>query len=143
MTARKKTGGRQKGTPNRVTALARDRIQGADPVGFMIRVASGERIEDSGSGEMPTLDQRIHAAKWLGSKICADAKDSPVSFPLGELKDATDGMNALAAVIQRVAEGEMSPSEAKSVADVIGTFMRARELHEFEARLAALEARQQ
>tara|TARA_B100000809_G_C14732210_1_gene385418 strand:+ start:13 stop:270 length:258 start_codon:yes stop_codon:yes gene_type:complete len=48
-----KTGGRQKGTPNRVNAASRDRIeQEADPIGFLIRIVRGEALED----EKPSLD---------------------------------------------------------------------------------------
>ena len=66
MTAKKeKTGGRKAGTPNKATALIRQRIDAADPIGFMIQVATGETVD----GSEPTIAERIKAAEWLGRKI--------------------------------------------------------------------------
>ena len=66
-----KTGGRQKGTPNRVNAASRDRIeQEADPIGFLIRIVRGEALED----EKPSLDQRMNAARLLAGKVLPDLR---------------------------------------------------------------------
>ena len=62
---REKTGGRKAGTPNKATALIRQRIDDADPIGFMIQVATGETVD----GSEPTIAERIKAAEWLGRKI--------------------------------------------------------------------------
>ena len=64
-------GGRKKGTPNKVTASTRERIEKeGDPVGFLCRVVKGLKI----NGEKPTLDQRKDAAKKLIDKTVADLK---------------------------------------------------------------------
>ena len=78
-----KTGGRVKGTPNRVNAISRDFIisHGA-PVEILCKIAKGEKIQaaaDTASsskrqGIYPTLDQRLAAARILASKIVPDLK---------------------------------------------------------------------
>ena len=66
-----KTGGRQKGTPNRVNAASRERIeQEADPIGFLIRIVRGESLDD----ERPSLDQRMNAARLLAGKVLPDLR---------------------------------------------------------------------
>ena len=78
-----KTGGRVRGTPNRVNAISRDFIisHGA-PVEILCKIAKGEKIQaaaDAASsskrqGIYPTLDQRLAAARILASKIVPDLK---------------------------------------------------------------------
>jgi hypothetical protein len=49
-----RTGGRQKGAPNRTTADLREQIAAASPVEFLIKVAEGRRIRigpQAGPGE--------------------------------------------------------------------------------------------
>ena len=53
---RDKTGGRKAGTPNKATALIRQRIDEADPIGFMIQVATGETVD----GSTPTMAERLN-----------------------------------------------------------------------------------
>ena len=86
-----KTGGRQKGTPNRVNAASRDRIeQEADPIGFLIRIVRGEALED----EKPSLDQRMNAARLLAGKVLPDLRgiemqlDDHREKPVSEMTDA-------------------------------------------------------
>jgi len=57
------------------------------------------------------------------------------------IKDITgeDAVNAFAAIAAAVAEGELSPGEARDLSLVPHGFLRALDAHDFEQRLAALE----
>jgi len=77
-----RTGGRAKGTPNKATSLSRDYIvrRGA-PIAFLCSVVRGTAIEaapEPGARKrekvVPTLDQRIAAAKVLAAKVLPDMK---------------------------------------------------------------------
>ena len=143
-----KTGGRQKGTPNKVTGEIRARIEeGADPIGVLNKIAAGEWMpdksregeEDADSGEYPTIDQRLQAAKWLGAKLIPDAKERAIQFEVGELSGPSDALAAMSRAINAMGDGEMTIGEAKAACDVIGVYLKAYEMDEFEKRLAALE----
>jgi hypothetical protein len=70
-----KTGGRIKGTPNKINAAVRERIeQEADPIGFLCRIVRGDPVPYP-DGEMvrPALEHRVDAAKVLARKLVPDA----------------------------------------------------------------------
>ena len=77
-----KTGGRQKGTPNKLTVAGKARIEEqADPLGFLIKLVNGEKIKVGDAGDpteeielYPTLEQRQRAAEKLLAKILPDMK---------------------------------------------------------------------
>lgn len=136
MAAKRRTGGRKPGVPNKATALVRERIETeADPVGLLTRIAKGEEID----GDKPTLDQRAHAARWLGAKVVPDAKEAPISFEVGEIKGPKDALSAVGSLIKATGKGEVMPGEAKSVMDLLAAFLRAYEANELETRVKALE----
>jgi len=66
-------------------------------------------------------------------------KDRTVSFSLPEIDSANDGAKAMAGVLQAMANGDVTPSEASSVAGVIETYRKTLETAEFESRLQSLE----
>ena len=132
---RDKTGGRKVGTPNKATALIRQRIDAADPIGFMIQIATGETVD----GSAPTIAERIKAAEWLGRKIVPDVKEKPITFNVGDINSPSDAVRAIGSVIQALSSGEITPSEATAVCGVISQYLKAYELNELDARLAQLE----
>ncbi len=77
-----KTGGRQKGTPNRRTVQTRDRIQElADPIAFLADVMAGKRMVAAGeTGDAkktwcyPTVAQRVQAGETMMRKLLPDLK---------------------------------------------------------------------
>ena len=103
MNEREKTGGRQAGTPNKATAIIRQRIGEADPIGFMIQVAKGESIGDSPA---PTLAERIKANEWLGRKLTPDAKERQISFKVPKIEKPADALKAIAGVIEALGDGK-------------------------------------
>lgn len=135
MTERQKTGGRQKGTPNKATAQLRKRITDADPIGFLIKVANGDSIDDL----TPSLMERTRAAEWLGRKIAPDAKERPVLFSMPVLNEPDDALKAIGGVIEAMGAGNVTPSEASAVCNVINQYLKAYELNEMDNRLTQLE----
>lgn len=84
-----KTGGRKKGTPNKVTIDVRARIEKqADPVGFWIKVARGEKFTVGAPNNplvqtdwYPTFNQIMVAQRWLLNKLVADVRAVEISNP--------------------------------------------------------------
>jgi hypothetical protein len=68
-------------------------------------------------------------------------KGRPVVFDLPAIETPAGIANALGVVAGAMAEGELTPDEANSVAAVIEFRRRAIETVEHETRLAALEKR--
>ena len=83
----------------------------------------------------------MRAAEILLSRIWPRRKGRPVALDLPTLNTAADVSAALAATAAAMAEGALSPEEAGTVAAVIETQRRAMETLDLEARIAALEER--
>lgn len=81
--------GRKKGTPNKTTIDVRARIEKlADPVGFWIKVAKGEKFTAGAPNNplvqtdwYPTFDQIMTAQRWLLNKLVADLRSVEASTP--------------------------------------------------------------
>ena len=82
-----RTGGRQRGTPNRKNQATRDYIikEGA-PIQFLCGVVRGRRFTAAaqlGDGKrvhvFPTMDQRLRAAEVLARKVTADLKSQELT----------------------------------------------------------------
>jgi hypothetical protein len=59
---------------------------------------------------------------------------------LPQIENAVDAVKASAALVEAVAAGELTPSEAGDLSRVIDGYARTLEAVDFEARLARLEA---
>jgi hypothetical protein len=78
-------------------------------------------------------------------RLCLDrispaVRERAVRFDVPKLEKASDVPAALAALVKAVAESELSPGEAATLAGVIEKWRGAYELTELERRLSALEA---
>jgi hypothetical protein len=65
-----------------------------------------------------------------------------VEFDLPKIDTAADGVAASSAVLMACSRGEISPSVASQVMDLIATHVRTIDVAAFEGRLTALEERQ-
>jgi hypothetical protein len=74
-------------------------------------------------------------------RIAPPRKDRPVSFALPELKTAADAVAASAALLEAVAQGELTPMEAAELSKLVANFVEALKVSDLEERLALLEAR--
>ena len=62
-------------------------------------------------------------------------KDRPVAFALPAIESTADVVRASAALLQAVASGELTPSEAAEVGKLVEAHVRAIELTDVQARL--------
>jgi hypothetical protein len=142
-----KTGGRTRGTPNRASIATWERIErDTDPIGFLSSVLKGEPLEASPTkqGEepvtvTPTLDQRLTAASQLSRWMPPPPRVRPLALDLPKMSQPQDMVAVMAFVMGAMASGEITPDEAKAVAEVVELQRRAIETQDLEQRIAALE----
>ncbi len=100
------------------------------------------------AGEAEALTRKAIEAALAGDatalRLCleriAPARREPtVQLDLPPVRSAADIPTALGALAQAVASGQLTPSEAQKVAALYGEHAKALELHDLEARIAALE----
>ena len=64
----------------------------------------------------------------------------PIQFDLPKIKDAKGALSAMAAVIEGVSRGDLTPEEGKSVSGLIETYRRTMETVDLDSRIQRLEA---
>ncbi len=79
-------------------------------------------------------------------RLCLDRiapvrKDRPITFALPAIEATADVVKASAALLQAVASGELTPSEAAELGKLVEAHVRAIEATDIQARLDALEQR--
>jgi anti-sigma factor RsiW len=77
-------------------------------------------------------------------RLCLDRmmpvrKDRPITFTLPAIDTPADLTKATSALLQGVADGEITPSEAAELSKLIDAHVKAIEAKDFAERLAALE----
>jgi len=120
--------GKAKGTRHKATMAAEALLDG-EAEGL-----TRKAVEMALAGDGPAL-------RICLERILPPRKDRPVSFALPEMKTAADAVNAMGAVANAVASGELTPGEAAEFAKLIDTFTRTLETFEFDERLRKLEER--
>jgi len=83
----------------------------------------------------------VTALRLCLERIAPPSKDAPVTFNLPAMRSAGDAAKAAGAVLEAVAEGELTPTEGAHVMGLVDAYRRTLEATELEVRLAALEAR--
>jgi hypothetical protein len=120
--------GRPQGSRNRTTQMVEALLQGEAEE---LTLALIKRAKAGFAVPLQLVFERILPAR----------RDRPVQIALPPIKTVQDVMIAQSAIVQQVAAGEITPSEATSVAGLLDLKRRAIESVELEARLAALEER--
>ncbi len=118
--------GRPQGSRNKATIALEGLLEGE------AEAITRKAIEKAKAGDMTAI-------RLCLERLIPVRKDTPITFTLPEMNNADDGAKALAGVLRALADGEITPSEAGSVASVIETYRRTLETAEFENRIAALE----
>lgn len=72
-------------------------------------------------------------------RLCPPRKGSPVRFDLPEMSNAGDVRSASLALVRAVADGDLTPDEAGSVAPLIEAARKAIETDELERRIEVME----
>jgi hypothetical protein len=81
--------------------------------------------------------------RWAADRLAPARKDRHVSFELPKIEQAADAAKASAAIVQAVADGEITPSEASELTRVLESYSRILEVADHEERLKRLESLQQ
>ena len=120
--------GRPKGARHKATILAERLMQddAEDVVKAVVKAAKG--------GDMT-------AARLVLDRIAPARRDNHVSFELPQIETAADAVTASAALLQAVADGELTPSEASDISRLIDGFMKTVEVADIDERLKRLEGR--
>lgn len=85
------------------------------------------------------LDGDTTALRLCLERIAPPRKDAPVIFDLPRMQSAADAARAAGAVLDAVADGDLTPIEGAHIMALVETYRRTLELSEIELRLAALE----
>jgi hypothetical protein len=96
------------------------------------KTITGKAIEMAKEGDLTAI------------RICMDRllpvrRDRHVPFALPKLETPADAMQAVSAIAEAVAEGELTPMEAAELSKVVDGFSRVLEVVSFEERLTKLE----
>jgi hypothetical protein len=121
--------GRPKGARNRAT-LAMEVLLDGDAENL-----TRKAVEMGLAGDTTAL-------RLCMERIMPARKDRHVAFKLPKLERAADAVKATAALVNAVAAGELTPSEAAELSKLVEGFSRAVDLHEIQQRLDKLEAAQ-
>ena len=85
------------------------------------------------------LDGDGAALRLCLERIAPPRKDAPVQFNLPRMETARDAAKAAGAVLEAVAEGDLTPTEGAHIMGLVETYRRTLETSELEARVAILE----
>lgn len=72
-------------------------------------------------------------------RIAPPRKDAPIQFNLPPMQSAADAATAAGAVLDAVADGELTPTEGAHLMGLVEGYRRALETSELEMRVVALE----
>jgi hypothetical protein len=90
------------------------------------------------SGGLPCNSARLGLLVLL-ERIVPVRKGRPVKLTLPPVKTAADVVEAIGATVQAMADGEVTPEEAVTIASVLEAKRKAIETADLEARIVRLE----
>jgi hypothetical protein len=73
-------------------------------------------------------------------RLLPPRKDRPITFALPKLEGAEDLPQALKAILEAVAQGEITPGEGQALTALLEAYRRGVEVADTERRLEALES---
>lgn len=117
--------GRKPGSQNKTTVMCAEMLRAAAPE--LLRTA----IEVANAGKPQVLI-------FLLDRVLP--KERPIKIDLSEISSPEDAVSALSAIMQAVAAGELTPSEAASVASLIVGVHRFVDIVDVKQRIQTLEA---
>lgn len=119
-------GGSRQGRRNRATIIAQQMIDGRG------EALINRCIEMAEAGD-PT------AMRLIMERLVPPRRDRPVKIDLPEIRSSRDALAATSSITKAVALGEITPSEAKQLSELVDTATRALEIHELVERVENLE----
>ncbi len=124
------SGGRPKGSRNKTTLAMETLLEGE------AEMITRKAIDMAKEGDTTAL-------RLCMDRILPARRDRHVPFALPKLETAADAVKASAALVEAVAAGELTPSEAGELSKLVEGFTRAADLHDIQARLEKLEQQQE
>src|SRR5215475_13760668 len=118
--------GRPAGSRNRATLAIEAMLEGES------EALTRKAIELAKAGDMQAL-------RLCMDRLVPPRKDSPVAFALPEVKTANDAVFAMGALVNAVAAGHLTPTEAAELTRMVQAFAKIIETAEFEERIRKLE----
>lgn len=118
--------GRRAGARNRTCALAL-KLMDADAEPVILALIQAAKGGD------------VAAIRLVLERVAPLPRNRPVQFDMPAIETAEDLGEAMGAILQAAADGELTPDEAMSIASLIETRRRTIETLELEQRIAALE----
>ena len=118
--------GRPKGARNRATQAVEALLDGE------AEALTRKVIEMALNGDGPAM-------RLCLDRLCPPRKDKTITFTLPEIETAADLTKATKALLQGVADGEITPSEAAELSKLVDAHTKAIEAVDLATRLSALE----
>lgn len=119
-------GGRPKGSRNRSTQA-------------LEAILNGESEALTRKAIEMALDGDTVALRMCMDRLMPIRKDRPITFALPEIETAADLTKATQALLEGVANGEITPSEAAELSKLVEAHTKAIETVDLATRLTALE----
>ena len=86
-----------------------------------------------------SIAERAHPLRLCLDRIAPPRRDRPVTFALPAIETTADLPKASAALLEAVASGELTPSEAAELGKLVEAHVKAIEATQLQARLERLE----
>jgi hypothetical protein len=118
--------GKPKGARHKATLAAEELLEGE------AEALSRKAVELALKGDVAAL-------RLCLDRILPVRKDRPVIFELPKMNESRDAVKASAAIVEAVASGDLTPSEAAELSKVVDGYARSLQTVEFEQRLSILE----
>jgi len=119
-------GGRPKGSLNKATLASQALLDGE------AEVLTRKVVELAKAGNPMAL-------RLCLERVLPPRKDRPINFTLPKIKGAEDLAKALGAILEAVANGEITPGEGQALTDILAAYRKVLETADLEARVSALE----
>ena len=119
-------GGRPKGSLNKATLASQALLDGE------AEALTRKVVELAKEGHPVAL-------RLCLERLLPPRKDRPVNFTLPRIEGAEDIVKALGAILEAVAQGEITPAEGQTLTAMLDGYRRGLETADLEARVTALE----
>ena len=119
-------GGRPKGALNKATLATQALLDGE------AEALTRKVVELAKNGNSVAL-------RLCLERLLPPRKDRPINFNLPSIKGAADLLQALGAILEAVAQGEITPGEGQTLTAMLDTYRKGLETTDLEARVTALE----
>lgn len=118
--------GRPKGSRNKATAAIEELL--AEDAETIVRKA----IQLAKHGDTALI-------RLCLDRLCAPRRDRHIPFALPEMNTADDAVEAVAAITEAVAAGDLTPGEAANLSQLVANYVKALEIRDLDARVQRLE----